>query len=331
MGQVQLTRFVPPRHPWWACASTWTTCCAATPPCWSGPSRSWRCTDAAVLCRAFILQLLYPVGSRRYFPGADRLQPAVPLVRRPDAGAGRRRGGRPGPGAGPDRPAPGDRAGAAPGAGRRLADAAELGSAQAAARSPAGTGQRPLARGVAGYAANAAWPARVDAVASRSRPTDSIGMTVTPARRPPASGDVRACLSDFLVANYARLIGRLRAAWAAKTWLPTACTTPGCAWRMGRRRSRWRGGRRQPRRLPVPHGLQHRHRPPARRAVAARGRSRARTGRGRGRRARPAADRAGAFLIARLPSEVDTLPRQQRAVYIDVRIEGLPQSAAASR
>ena len=29
--------------------------------------------------------------------------------------------------------------------------------------------------------------------------------------------------------------------------------------------------------------------------------------------------------------EVDTLPRQQRAVYIDVRIEGLPQSAAASR
>ena len=36
-------------------------------------------------------------------------------------------------------------------------------------------------------------------------------MTVTPARRPPASGDVRACLSDFLVANYARLIGRLRA------------------------------------------------------------------------------------------------------------------------
>ena len=127
-------------------------------------------------------------------------------------------------------------------------------------------------------------------------------MTVTPARRPPASGDVRACLSDFLVANYARLIGRLRARLGCEdlasdslhdAWLRLAdgsAPEPGGAAGVVSQR------------LPVPHGLQHRHRPPARRAVAARGRSRARTGRGRGRRARPAADRAGAFLIARLPS-----------------------------
>ena len=59
MGQVQLTRFVPPRHPWWACANTWTTCCAAMPPCcWSrravaaGAARTdaYRCCAAPSSC-----------------------------------------------------------------------------------------------------------------------------------------------------------------------------------------------------------------------------------------------------------------------------------------
>ena len=155
-------------------------------------------------------------------------------------------------------------------------------------------------------------------------------MTVTPARRPPASGDVRACLSDFLVANYARLIGRLRAPWAAKTWLPTACTTPGCAWRMGRRRSRVA---RRASSTPAPTCSAW----PATSPSTAREQLR----RAGGPELEPDEVEDGApgpQQIAQARSslrdflrEVDTLPRQQRAVYIDVRIEGLPQSAAASR
>ena len=246
-------------------------------------------TDAAVLCRAFILQLLYPVGSRRYFLEQIAYNP-VPLVRRPDAGLGA------------DEEADLDREldliGRRPEIVQVLHQALDDGlltppswAAQAGSQESGRHRTAPLARGVAGYAANAGLAARVDAVASRSRPTDSIGMTVTPARRPPASGDVRACLSDFLVANYARLIGRLRARLGCEdlasdslhdAWLRLAdgpAPEPGGAAGVVNPAptcSAW---------------LQHRHRPPARRAVAARGRSRARTGRGRGRRARPSRSR----------------------------------------
>ena len=168
-------------------------------------------TDAAVLCRAFILQLLYPVGSRRYFLE----QIAYNLLFRWFAGLTQ--------GLGADEEADLDREldliGRRPEIVQVLHQALDDGlltppswavRKRAARVRPAPDSAR-LREALRATRRTRAWPARVDAVASRSRPTDSIGMTVTPARRPPASGDVRACLSDFLVANYARLIGRLRA------------------------------------------------------------------------------------------------------------------------
>ena len=157
-------------------------------------------------------------------------------------------------------------------------------------------------------------------------------MTVTPARRPSASGDVRACLSDFLVANYARLIGRLRARLGcedlASDSLHDACL-------------RLADGP-----APEPGGAAGVVNPGAylfRMACnIAIDRLRAeQLRRAGGPELEPDEVEDGApgpQQIAQARSslrdflrEVDTLPRQQRAVYIDVRIEGLPQSAAASR
>ena len=157
-------------------------------------------------------------------------------------------------------------------------------------------------------------------------------MTVTPARRPPASGDVRACLSDFLVANYARLIGRLRARLGCED---LASDSLHDAW------LRLADGS-----APEPGGAAGVVNPGAylfRMACnIAIDRLRAeQLRRAGGPELEPDEVEDGApgpQQIAQARSslrdflrEVDTLPRQQRAVYIDVRIEGLPQSAAASR
>ena len=68
MGQVQLTRFVPPRHPLVGLREHVDDVLRGHAAMLERAVAQLALrTDAAVLCRAFILQLLYPVGSRRYF------------------------------------------------------------------------------------------------------------------------------------------------------------------------------------------------------------------------------------------------------------------------
>ena len=155
MGQVQLTRFVPPRHPLVGLREHVDDVLRGHAAMLERAVAQLALrTDAAVLCRAFILQLLYPVGSRRYFLE----QIAYNLLFRWFAGLTQGLGADE---ADLDREL--DLIGRRPEIVQVLHQALDDGLLtppswavrKRAARSPAGTGQRPLARGVAGYAANA--------------------------------------------------------------------------------------------------------------------------------------------------------------------------------
>ena len=154
MGQVQLTRFVPPRHPLVGLREHVDDVLRGHAAMLEAVAQLALRTDAAVLCRAFILQLLYPVGSRRYFLEQIAYNLLFRWFAGLDAGLGADE-------ADLDREL--DLIGRRPEIVQVLHQALDDGLLtppswavrKRAARSPAGTGQRPLARGVAGYAANA--------------------------------------------------------------------------------------------------------------------------------------------------------------------------------
>ncbi|MBR8654494.1 sigma-70 family RNA polymerase sigma factor [Achromobacter sp. Marseille-Q0513] len=157
-------------------------------------------------------------------------------------------------------------------------------------------------------------------------------MAVTLARRPSAPGDARACLSDFLVANYARLIGRLRARLGCED---LASDSLHDAWlRLADGPAPEQGGQ-----AGVVNPGAYLFRMACNIAIDRLRAEQLRRAGGPELEPDDVEDGApGPQQIALARSslrdflrEVDTLPRQQRAVYIDVRIEGLPQSVAASR
>ena len=148
IGQIQLTRYVPPRHPLVALREHVDDTLRAHADLLRAASAECGLTlDAAILCRTHILQLLYPAGSKPYF----HEQIAYNLLFRWFAGLSEGNGCECAPSFDQELEAIAAHAGVAALLRQALDDGllapANWAMRKRAAQRPAGTGRRPLAPG----------------------------------------------------------------------------------------------------------------------------------------------------------------------------------------